>query len=208
MPYYGAWRKDSYSCSQCGWQGRGAELEIGECYNGFGGLDCPKCRTELSTILFPTTEEIRANWDVASEDDRLMCEAVEATRERFERLKLRDPAQLSEIQDESFFLIWDEEHGAPGSGNQTIIRHCNRCLWREPAGFENPWRFREVAGVLRERYGTRVTDLVPTARSLVDLYGDRHGSRTEVRDARRTLFPGASGEPEYLDAQSIEPGSV
>ncbi|MCB0210261.1 MAG: hypothetical protein KDJ52_13065 [Anaerolineae bacterium] len=48
-------------------------------------------------------------------------------------------------------------------------------------------RFAEIAAILKQKYGTRLVDLVPTSRSLYALYGDSTAAYFYVARAREAL---------------------
>lgn len=74
-------------------------------------------------------------------------------------------------------------------------------IFSEPAVYEGYERFDEVARILKSKYGSRLTDLVPTDESHLYLYGDRLGSPELVRSIRRELFSADVREGEDGNAQ-------
>jgi hypothetical protein len=55
-----------------------------------------------------------------------------------------------------------------------VIRHGYRVLFSEPACWEAiGTRYEDICKILREKYGQRVRDLVPTPASEMWLYGDK-----------------------------------
>ncbi len=53
--------------------------------------------------------------------------------------------------------------------------------------YEGFRRFIEIAGILKQKYGDRLRDLVPTPRSEMDLYGDHLGAIKHVEACRKSL---------------------
>ena len=63
---------------------------------------------------------------------------------------------------------WDQD------GEDTVILHGEREIWRERAYFEGSDRFVAVHEILRQRYGDRMVAMVPTGRSQLYLGGDHY----------------------------------
>lgn len=45
-------------------------------------------------------------------------------------------------------------------------------MWREPAGWEDWYRFNELKALLKERYGSRFAALTPTNAAKFNMLGD------------------------------------
>jgi hypothetical protein len=104
----------------------------------------------------------------------------------FNSKKLMNKEQLPVVDSTSFTLAWDSA-GEPGKG-ASVIRYGDRVLFSEPELWEGYRRFEQVAKIVRERYGFRVVDLVPTKDSELYLYGDVSSSIAFVANVRRTIF--------------------
>ncbi|HWQ90501.1 MAG TPA: hypothetical protein VN673_02430 [Clostridia bacterium] len=115
---------------------------------------------------------------------------------------LKDPAQLPEIRDSAFTLVWDEV--GPASNPWTVILHGERIIWTEPAHFECYYRYLAIAPILKQKYGAALKDLVPTLGSQLDLYGDKIASLWWIADCRRDLFGTPDAEGECAGALVIE----
>ena len=89
--------------------------------------------------------------------------------------------QLPDLGGESLVLTWDQLEA------ESIILHEDRVIWREKTGWEVYERFEEIAGILKQKYGKRLKDLVPTTRSLYALYGDSTRAYFHVIFARESL---------------------
>lgn len=102
--------------------------------------------------------------------------------------------QLPEISDPEFALSWDLEmaEGATPEERHWIIRHGSQVIYREPARYEDYHRFELLARLLRQKYGTRIRDLVPADSNDVAyyLYGDFLGGPGRVEAARKRNFGG------------------
>jgi hypothetical protein len=198
ISYFSNWKADAFTCPACGWAGVGGDLQVGEASNDLFELMCPQCDAYVTFVMNPTLEEYRANWDKVSELDKAMVERVEAFRREFGERKLdreRAKRQLPAIAGKAFTLAWDFESeddrtkpGLSGARRETVIRLDGAAIFREPAMYEGYERFIEVAEILREAYGERVLDLVPTRASEVYLYGDKLSSPAIVAAARKRIF--------------------
>ena len=100
--------------------------------------------------------------------------------------------QLPEIAAAQFVLTWDLEVAGSGPEERRhwIIRHGEQVIYREPARSEDYHRFELLARLLRQKYGSRVCDLVPADRPDVAyyLYGDFLGAVRRVEGARKRNF--------------------
>ena len=184
--YYDGWEKKTYTCPACGWQGVGNDCHKGHVYEMLFGLDCPNCGEEIDAISFPTIQETNANWDKASEADRLMAKLAEKGYQDLQDTMLRSAQQLPEISGDQLILVWDYESPKMFE-SWTVIRYGDMIIWRESCGWEIYERFMEVLGILKEKYGKRLIDVVPTIRSLDTLYGDRLSASSQVDNARASL---------------------
>ena len=94
---------------------------------------------------------------------------------------LTSPGQLPELDGEKLILTWDQIEA------DSIILSEDRVIWRERTGWEVYERFEEIAGILKEKYGRRLKDIVPTPRSLYALYGDSTRANFHVAFVRESL---------------------
>lgn len=192
--YYDDWKSAILECPRCGWKGKFDQGSV-EHYAELMDSSCPRCdcpdAPKLASVSYPTIEESRTNWAKLSDEERTQLEAIERFDANFAARKLRDPRQLPDIESPSFVLNWDCLGSEPDL--ETLIKHGETVIFREPAVFEGYERFIEVAKILRARYGSALCDLIPTHRSEMYLYGDRLSSPQTVDEARRTIFSNASG---------------
>lgn len=190
--YADDWKSVTLRCEHCGWTGTfmegGLELrrELAECH-------CPRCsggenHEVLATVLYPTLEEAAARGDLGSVEERAHIQAAVSFRDRFAALKLKNPHLLPAIEDASFVLHWDVIGQEPDC--ETVIRHGDRIIAREPAVFEGVHRYRRVAELLRRRYGKALQDLIPTEASRLYLWGDDLSAPEKVEATRREIFRG------------------
>lgn len=169
--YYGTWKEDSYICDKCGWKGTGEECAQGEMFNDLYEIDCPWCGKRVDVVLYPTIEESRANWDKVREADKAMIEARERFLNEAIARCLESPDELPEVEGEELIFVWDQLRENNRCGD-TLITHGKQIIWREPSFYEGYDRFIEVAGILKEKYGSKLVDLIPTERSQNYLLGD------------------------------------
>jgi hypothetical protein len=97
---------------------------------------------------------------------------------------LTAPDQLPDLPGETLILTWDQIDA------DSIVLQGDRVLWRERTGWEVYERFEEIAGILKQRYGKRLVDIVPTPRSLYALYGDSTAANFHVAFVRQSLGKG------------------
>ena len=119
-------------------------------------------------------------------------QALDRGLDKFEAQKLRTPEELPEIGEDNFNLIWDFE--AAEDYGRTLIKHGDVVIFSEPARWEESRRFKEVAEILKAKYGDRIKDLVPTEGSKLNLYGD-DGKSPGFVDNVRAWFFGANTTP-------------
>ena len=192
--YYNDWKSSVLECPKCGWKGTFDQGSV-EYYAELMDSSCPRCEWPdapmLAIVSYPTTEESRANWDKLSDEERKQVEDIERFQAEFDNRKLREPSQLPDIHSPSFILHWDFVDS--GLNKETLIKHGDTIIFREPAIYEGYERFIEMARILRARYGSPLRDLVPTGCSETYLYGDRLSSPEIVAQARRQIFSNATG---------------
>ena len=85
-------------------------------------------------------------------------------------------------------MTWDFEADEGYSKTRALIKHGDVVIFSEPARFEEYRRFKEVAEILKAKYGDRVKDLVPIVRSDLNLYGDDVKGYGFVETVRACLF--------------------
>ena len=184
MHCYEDWRGASWTCKACGWLGLGELLLDGEVFSDLMEMDCPKCAKLVAVISFPTYAEAQNVWSRVPEADRAMLELVNARHQEFNRLKLKTPDQLPDLDADELLLDWDH---VDQDQALTVIRHEGRDLWNEPAVYEGFHRFEEVLAILKLKYGGRLIDLRPTTTSQLYLYGDKIWASGWVNKVRASL---------------------
>jgi hypothetical protein len=108
-------------------------------------------------------------------------EPKQASSEPPEPAPLTAPEQLPDLPGAKLILTWDQIDAG------SIILHEDQVIWRERTGWEVYDRFEEIAGILKQRYGKRLVDIVPTPRSLYALYGDSTAGYFHVAFVRESL---------------------
>jgi len=180
-------------CHKCHWKGTFEQGSV-EYYAELMDCSCPNCdyfdAPMLAIVSYPTLEEARANSDRPG--IREWVQAIDRGLDEFEAQKLRTPEQLPEIGEDNFNLIWDFE--ADEDYGRTLIKHGDVVIFSEPARYEEYRRFKEVAEILKAKYGDRIKDLVPTEGSKLNLYGD-DGKSCGFVDNVRAWFFGATTAP-------------
>ena len=151
---------------------------------------CPDCdwfeAPMLAIVSFPSMEDALANWGKLSAEERETWLKRADFERRLEEETLKSPDQLPEIEEDLIELVWDYEGGLDDL--MTVVRHRGRKIWREPAVYEGYFRFKDVLGILEQKYGPRLVDLVPAEDAVFFLNGDNIQSLrwvTEWRDELR-----------------------
>lgn len=181
--YYKEWIDKECECGKCGWQGVAASCVRGALHRGiYLELYCPECSELVDLIILPE-ERMCAHGAEGLTPEQLKAreEAEEEKRQFLERC-LASPEQLPDLQDKEMLLLWDQEKG------DTRIMLGDTVIWSEPVAYEGFERYERVALILKEKYGDRVKDLIPSDRSMLFLYGDYCPSLEYVRKVRKELF--------------------
>jgi len=150
-------------------------------------IECPKCYRSLGVVLYPNLEETKEAAAQGNEEALQALPDFESRIERnwelldrFEQDKIRSADQLPDLEGASLEFRWDFVKGEDGDFYQ-IIRVGDTELWRELAFFNNLWRFEQIKGLLRTKYGTRFKSLTPTLASIEWLSGDNLGKALQIK---------------------------
>lgn len=184
--YYDDWKSVELECPKCHWKGKFEDGSV-EYYRELMDSSCPRCDPVdapiLAIVSYPTLEQMHSSGDP---EGVRQAEQIEEFQKKFETKKLSGKEQLPDLAATSFALAWDV---VEANGEQfTVIRYGDRVLFSEPAMWEGFGRFEKVCEIVRDKYGTNVTDLVPTPSSELYLYGDVLSSPDFVRNVRRRVF--------------------
>lgn len=181
--YFEEWKNKNYTCTACSWSGTGGESARGRMYRGmFLELSCPTCFGFLDVLICPSeNEEEKSGEELTEEQLAARAEAREQLRLYREKC-LSSPDQLPAQAAGDITLQWDME------GGETLIRNGETVIWREPVAYEGFERYERIALILKEKYGERLKDLVPTDRSKLFLYGDYEPSLAYLGKVRKDLF--------------------
>lgn len=208
------WGKSEIDCPHCKWRGRPkmsmVEFDVTFRRGEPAAFHCPACFKDIGFVDFFSFEDALANWDDLSEESRAIA-LHNAAVDRLRRSpRLVGPAQLPDLEGDELRFTWHLEKGEMGSA--IVLSVGDRTVWSQLLGAESEGFnvYSRVASILKERYGARVRDFVPTAEVVVKLAemdswvyqdmgwttpGQIWGTDAAVRRLRRKLF-GASGEPE------------
>jgi hypothetical protein len=182
---YDEWQESVIACKECGWCGYGRDAKAGEFFSDGAQHECPQCAHRFGFVVFPTLNEALSDARANSED-RLAAEIVHSRHERFERSKLFSTSQLPDLNQLPHSLTWDVVKDSQGE-DFVVIRNGRQEVWRGLSFYENYKRFADIAAILKQKYGNRLCDLIPTAESKLDLYGDKLISLGRVDQARAAL---------------------
>jgi hypothetical protein len=185
--YFDDWKDYVLECPKCRWSGKFEQGAV-EYFAELMDCCCPQCNSldapMLAIVSYPTLQELRANQDKPG--IREYVERIDAGFDRFEREKLREPGQLLEINEDSFALTWDFDASNPDD-ERTLIKHGDTVVFSEPARWEESERFHQIAEILKQKYGNRISDLIPTERSEMRLWGDKSTAPDYVESVRDKL---------------------
>ncbi len=150
---------------------------------------CPNCdwlsAPMLAIVSYPTIEEYEANWDKLSEAEKQSVERRKQIIAAWDATWLKSEEQLPDLEGNSLTLTWDGM--AVGPDRFTVIKDGETEIWREVACYGGKERFKDVADILKKKYGSRLLDLVPTGRSETYLYGDDWNAVDFVESIRAAI---------------------
>jgi hypothetical protein len=121
------------------------------------------------------------------DDDDLEADEVLWGRKASTTWFLTTPEQLPAIPgDGDLYLTWDADYSEGKDQPRTVLLNGDQVLFTKPASWEAiEDRYEQFCRMVRDRYGTRVRDLVPTAASEMWLYRDKISGpilRAGIRD--------------------------
>ena len=183
------WKNEILICPKCGWSGTFTQGSV-EQYLELMDSSCPKCDAGetpmLAIVSYPTLEETEANFDRLSEQEKDELTRKKQFIESCQNNCLRTVDQLVDLSEAQITLLWDFVGDEPGE-TQTVVRHGDQVVWSEPAFWEGYGRFEQVTAILKQKYGDRLVDVVPTTASELYLYGDRLNAFGIVEQARMRI---------------------
>ena len=191
--YYDGWKSAILECPCCGWKGPFEQGSV-EHHEALMDSSCPVCdwlqAPMLAIVSYPTIQESEQNWSQLTAEEKRDVAARKQFHERWEAAHLRAPDQLPELDGPDLTLVWDCIEEA--AGWVTVLRQGDIDIWREPALYEGYERFREIVVILKQKYGARLVDVVPTSASELYLYGDRWSALAHVRATLQLVMEGRS----------------
>ncbi len=185
LSYFDEWRHVQLCCA-CGWSGS-LDPDRTEPHASLLEFSCPSCDSVLALVHYPTDEEMLANIDQLSDEERTNLGKRQDFLQDARRLALQSPQQLPDLEGAALILHWD--FVTKGHTHYTIIRHHDQEVWRELAFWEGVERYQKILELLKAKYGDRLYDLIPTESSLLYLYGDSLSAPENVQQLRSGLAP-------------------
>lgn len=173
------------TCPTCGWKGTFYDGWV-KYYDALQDSTCPDCEKMLAIVPYPTLEESVQNLDKLTDKKKQEVTARKNWLARYEAASLKSVSQLPELEGDELSLEWDMIEAKPGE-NITLIWHGDREVWRELTCYEGYERFQTVVAILKEKYGQRLVDVVPTDASTLYLYGDKLSAIGIVDKIRQSL---------------------
>ncbi|MGC4097341.1 MAG: hypothetical protein QM706_09510 [Nitrospira sp.] len=142
----------------------------------------------LAIVSYPTDAETEANFDRLTDQEQQDFLARKKFLMEWDETSLKSAAQLPELQGDSIIIEWDMV-GREWKHERlyTVLRHETQELWRERACWEGYERFQEIVNILKEKYGHRLLDVVPTKASSLYLYGDSLRAIELIQDIRKSF---------------------
>jgi len=183
MTGYYKYKTETYECDKCLWKGQGERLTMGDAFNELFEIHCPNCGNKLGYILYPTFDEVL---EFGSEDEKKQVRERIAYADKLEKSELKSVSQLPEIDKEGEIKFYLKEKKFKRK-DHLVVYADDKEIWRELMFFEYYERYIEIAKILKQKYDSRMTDL------LIDdfvpwMYGDCSlGEIYRVEDFRESL---------------------
>jgi hypothetical protein len=182
------WREMLFHCAKCGMETTGDQLVLGEYYGEGFNLQCTGCHHLVACVTHPLVSE------VLKHKGELPPEVLSDAREfakgyaHYQKAKLTRPKQLPEIELDHIVLIWDARY-LPEDHNEIefIIRCGEREIFRGPGCWECYDYFISACKVLRNKYGNRLYDVIPTERTYFYMWGDRLSAPCYMEEMRKRI---------------------
>jgi hypothetical protein len=194
------WKQRSYECAKCGWNGKGESCDTRHFARLFQ-LNCPNCRCQVGEVYWLTKSDLLKTGAVLSNSDQIMARSHDQLVRAATGQWLEVADQLPEIEideGEELLFVWDDEETE--TKRDLVIRYGAVEIWREPCFYGCNSRYPAISKILIQKYGDRLTDLIPTRRSCVEYKADR------VEEARKQIIFNKSGKRKFGD--SIVPGRL
>jgi hypothetical protein len=189
------WQDMLFRCAHCRQETPGKDLITGELHETFFTCECPACGNNVVLIELPHVTDMLANLDNLPLETRAEVIAFAKRCARWEKEKIHCIEQLPEIDLDHIVLIWDadyEGHEYSELYARIVIRCGEREIYRGPSSWEYYDYFIDACKVLRQKYGNRLHDVIPTERTLNAMWGDKlrapgivKGMRECIRKASR-----------------------
>ena len=183
------WKSAELTCPICGWKGT-FEQGDAEYYDELLDCSCPKC----SFLTAPILAIVSYYSKKAPDSEKQIQNEAQKLKNEWEASTLKSIEQLPDLPEPNLKFAWDWIRD-DSNRSYTIIRNGDKEIWREPACYEGYERFREIAHILKQKYGDHIVDLVPSSASETYLLGDDLTASkqiTEVRNALRSKKGGNS----------------
>ena len=183
MTGYYQYKSTIFECDKCLWKGKGKQLTVGEPFNELFEVHCPNCSNNLGHINYPTFDEVL---EFGSEKEKKQVREQITFHEGLKKSELKSVDQLPNIEKEGEIIFHLKEKKIKRK-DHLVVYADNQEIWSELMFFEYYERYIEIAKILKQKYGSRMTDL------LIDdfvpwMYGDCTLSEIrKVKDFRKTL---------------------
>ncbi len=183
MRSYYTYQKEIFKCIKCGWSGFGEEVTQGGLFEDGFEVNCPQCHHLFELIPFPTFDEVM---QYGSEEEKLEVQKQISQGDKIEKSQLKSISQLPEINKDGKIKFHLKEEKAKRK-EYLVIYADDKEIWRELMYFEYYDRYIEFAKILKQKYGSRMTDL-ETDDFVPWMYGDCSLSEIQkVKEFRKSL---------------------
>jgi hypothetical protein len=174
---YDEWQTEVFTCPKCGWKGTFEEGYV-EHYRELMDSSCPECdyysTPMLAIVNYPRFSDMEKNWDKLSEREKKYVRDRRVFLEKVEKMSLKSASELPDLFGQENTIYWDFIE--TDDEKYTVLISDGVEIWRELALYGGYQRFKRVAEILQEKYGSSLADLIPTPGSWDYLIGDDYSS--------------------------------
>lgn len=183
MSGYYEYEKEQFSCSNCGWTGKGTQVKQGEVFGELFEIDCPNCYEVIGSVSFPTFEE---ELKYGTDEEKESVKKRIAFEERMSNSELKSIKQLPKIEGDNLIF----ENTTEWMNNDLHLKIlCNsELIWEEIVGYEYYERYIELGKMFKRKYKLRMIDFIPEESAY--LLGDSISAYKTIEDFRDSLKPG------------------
>ncbi|MBW7869678.1 MAG: hypothetical protein H3C39_01315 [Flavobacteriia bacterium] len=166
LEYY-KYQNQDFECGNCSWKGKGESLTVGDVFDSLFEVHCPECMNKIGNVLHPSFDEVLK---YGSNAEKLRLQNMMTKFEIIEASQLESVDELPNIDKDDVIIFRIKEENIEET-DCLVIYADGIEIWRELSYFEYFDRYIEIAKILKQKYGSRMTDLV-TDEFVPRMYGD------------------------------------